>query len=277
MRAIERLDPRATGFAAAALRLGGANSKCREPEANCWARGVDGGHPEERDGRPEVRARDPSQLTRPGPGDVFSTFSGVRRRDGSRSHLRWRRGSDGQLPGLATPRQRPRLGPRHPRVSFGGGAGTAEAAPLAPATARSMPPRAKTRAAHGSPEHGPVYDRPLRWPRSDGVAGGCDESDGVSGPYGSPRDRTTGTAGREAAAGGARSAGHVTGRTGRTGRTGGAELAGPVGAVLWGGSRCHGLYSQSGGARLGPAALRGCQRGLLGDGASLARGDRPLA
>ena len=39
MRAIERLDPRATGFAAAALRLGGANSKCREPEANV-GRGV---------------------------------------------------------------------------------------------------------------------------------------------------------------------------------------------------------------------------------------------
>jgi len=48
---------------------------------------------------------------------------------------------------------------------------------------------------------------------------------GYPGLYGNPRDprdRATGTAGREAAAGGARSAGHVTGRTGRTG---GAELS----------------------------------------------------
>ena len=77
--------------------------------------------------------------------------------------------------------------------------------------------------------------------------------------YGNPRDRPQATAGREAAARGARSAGHVTGRTGRTG---GTELAGPVGAVLWGGSHlfragpCALPFGQAATARARPSVAR---------------------
>jgi CheY-like chemotaxis protein len=106
-------------------------------------------------------------------------------------------------------------GGRTAKLRFGGGAGAgARPAPLAPATANgsSLPsvlpyplnPRSPKERWRGS------RLRRERW---------------VPGLYGNPRDprdRATGTAGREAAAGGARSAGHVTGRTGRTG---GAELS----------------------------------------------------
>jgi hypothetical protein len=92
---------------------------------------------------------------------------------------------------------------------------------LALSRPRSRPPRL---AAHPCLASCPTPSTPVPQ-KSDGVAGGCDESEWVPGLYGNPRDprdRATGTAGREAAAGGARSAGHVTGRTGRTG---GAELS----------------------------------------------------
>jgi hypothetical protein len=104
MRAIERLDPRATGFAAAALRLMVEQIRSVASRRRTVGRGVltvdipRSVMDAQRSERVILHSSpDPDQVT-------FSLpSSGVRRRDGSRSHLRWRRGSDGQLPGLATP------------------------------------------------------------------------------------------------------------------------------------------------------------------------------